>query len=170
MEVSTIREIKGHDALSAFMETYFQMNPRAMIPLDHILTFVDGLSGMTVYREGQFQVQLFLVAPLVDIPDHRHPNVDSYEVALTGMEFRHSGEIVLPDEYASAPHTTGFCIRVHPQDLHGGTAGPDGGSFLSVQQWLNGVPPTSVGDDWEGKTMGSKHDSEISTSKQEGRN
>jgi hypothetical protein len=169
MEVSTIREIKGHDELSGFMEHYFQVNPRAMIPLDHILTFVDGLSGMTVYREGQFQVQLFLVAPLVEIHDHRHPNVDSYEVALTGMEFRHSGEIILPAWWALDPRSTGQCIRVKTQDLHGATAGPDGGSFLSVQHWLNGVRPTSVGDDWQGQTMGEKHDSEIATTKYEGK-
>jgi hypothetical protein len=39
-------------------------------------------------------------------------------------------------------------IRVLPSSLHSGIAGKRGGSFLSVQHWLNGVKPTTVGHSW----------------------
>ena len=121
------------------------------------LSFADGVIGFVLHREGQFQTQLFIVEPNVVIPDHIHPNVDSFEVAIHGMTFRHYGMTILTPESDSA----GSSIYVHRNDPHGGGSCDDGGCFLSVQQWLNGVPPTSVGNDWDGDTMGPQHDSKI---------
>ena len=125
--------------------------------LKNNLSFADGVIGFVVHREGQFQTQLFIVEPNVIIPDHIHPNVDSFEVALHGATLRHSGKIMITPKDDRA----GSSIYVHRNDWHGGGGSDEGGCFLSVQQWLNGVPPTSVGNDWGGDTMGSQHDSKI---------
>jgi len=34
------------------------------------------------------------------------------------------------------------------ESWHGGIFGKKGGCFLSMQKWLNGVPPSFVGHDW----------------------
>tara|TARA_B100000902_G_scaffold112367_1_gene113582 strand:+ start:1762 stop:2280 length:519 start_codon:yes stop_codon:yes gene_type:complete len=120
------------------------------------LSFADGVVGLVVHRDGQFQTQLFTVEPNVSIPNHRHPNVDSYEVAMNGMTFTHSGRTI-PFKIMRP----GMAIYVDHDDLHEAYTLESGGCFLSVQQWLNGVSPTSVGNDWTGDTMGPQHDSNI---------
>ncbi len=112
---------------------------------------VDGvLHGVVLFRDGEWQVQLFTVAPYGEIPDHVHPNVDSFEVYLSGeIAFRKNGAYVTtPEMWSDMTKLSGMAIRVTPADPHGGTFGAKGGAFLSVQHWLNGVAPTSVGDDW----------------------
>jgi hypothetical protein len=119
----------------------------------NVVTFDDQVMGSTLYRDGAFQVQLFSVKPYTDIADHMHPNVDSFEVYLGGeIEFRHSGEYVTTA--AEISESNGVCtllrqtLRVKPEDSHGGRFGAMGGLFLSVQHWINGVPPSSVHLDW----------------------
>ena len=48
-------------------------------PVDAPVLFDGSITGVVLYRDAPFQVQLFTVAPGVEIPDHVHPNVDSYE-------------------------------------------------------------------------------------------
>ena len=138
--------------LETYLTFFFDINPISTPPVNN-LTFMEGYVGYTVHRYKQFQTQLFIGQPNAVVPDHIHPNVDSFEVYISGMTFRHSDEIV------ATPKTTkpGEAIYVAHNDWHGGWAGPDGGCFLSVQQWLNNTKPTSVERDWEGETMGTIH-------------
>jgi hypothetical protein len=39
-------------------------------------------------------------------------------------------------------------IRIFPHSTHTAISGPRGGCFISVQKWLNGVKPSTVGHDW----------------------
>ena len=78
------------------------------------------------------------------------------------MKFTHGGETVNTDEQAQEeiegmPSYAYETIRVKPNDLHGGTASKNGGSFISIQKWLNGVEPTHVSSNWDGNSMGTKH-------------
>lgn len=119
-----------------------------------VVTFDDNVVGTTLYREGQYQVQLFTVKPHTEIVDHIHPNVDSYEVYVGGqIEFRLHGEkITRFDTQVEANGIVsefGKMIRVLPTSSHGGTFGQMGGCFLSIQHWTNpNVPPSSVHMDW----------------------
>lgn len=110
-------------------------------PLEPMRTYTTPggvVQGVCLYRNGPWQVELFSVQPNGAFPPHRHPNVDSIEVHL-------SGDLRLTVRGKLAKRIT----RIRPRDWHGGTSGP-GGTFLSVQRWLNDVAPTSVGLDWEG--------------------
>lgn len=120
------------------------------------LYFTDKLTGIVLHRQEQFQTQLFLAQPGLVIPSHTHPNVDSFEVALYGMTFTHSG-VTIPKELIES----GDAIYVDHDDEHGGFPSDNGGAFLSVQQWLNDTPPSSVGNDWKGETTGPLHQSQI---------
>ena len=172
MKDGTDREF--NDDLTTFLEWYLESGLRIYVPHENFIHFVEGVTGLTIYRSGQYQVQLFTAIPNTVIPSHTHPNVDSYEVALTGMEFTLEGKIVLPmwasetkceDSNLSRAHYS--TVRVLPESLHGGRSGSKGGAFMSVQHWLNGVKPTSVGNDWSGgATMGNDHTTQVTTTEE----
>ena len=89
------------------------------------------------------------------------------------MEFYLNDKVVLPRWYANKkapdsnlPISHYEVVRVLPECPHSAIAGKDGGSFMSVQQWLNGVEPTSVGNDWDGITMGDEHTTQVTTTEE----
>ena len=161
------------DELTHFLEWYLDAGNKIYVPLEDSIHFVEGVTGITIYRHEQFQVQLFSCTPSTEIPPHKHPNVDSYEVSLRGMEFDLHGETVLPMWWAMKPQPNSNLanewynrLRVLPDSLHAARSHETGGAFMSVQHWLNDVKPTSVGNDWgEGdNTMGKEHSSQVVTS------
>lgn len=100
------------------------------------------IAGTVLYRQYPYQVQLFITPPNTVIEEHIHPNVDSYEVYLTGdIEFSCNGQVF------SSPKI-GESIRVRTSYWHGGKTGNMGATFLSIQKWLNNVQPSSVANDW----------------------
>jgi quercetin dioxygenase-like cupin family protein len=139
------------DDLNAFLNWWISNKP-FNTPNDSPTNANGTLSGVVLYRQDQYQVQLFNVQPNCVIEPHIHPNVDSFEVFV-------GGDIVFINDNVEHPRTKLFdVIRVKPTSWHGGKFGERGGCFLSVQKWLNGVPPTSVGNDWKdksGNTLGS---------------
>ena len=146
------------DDLSAFADWYLREGPRHIKPpAQDTMMHVEGLTGLCVYRNPPFQVELFLVRPNVFIPQHIHPNVDSYEVFLYGMEFVVDTQVVIPYEDRLNPAWYHHTFRILPNCYHGGRSGPEGGAFMSIQHWLNDTVPTHVGDDWAGNTMGKNH-------------
>lgn len=128
---------------------------------------IDGASGITLMRSGQYQVQLFLISPNKEIPEHEHPNVDSFEILLRGMKFTLNGRLALSMKRAQmtndngSPKYQGQMLRVYNGSPHGGLASSDGGAFISIQKWLNGISPTTVSDDWHGDIMGHIHEKRL---------
>ncbi len=168
---NTITDVLGRiftDDLSHFA-LWWSKQPYAvpLVPSVNAFAFEDNMCAITLFREGAFQVQLIIANPDCIIPPHTHPNVDSYEVFLNGMQFTHTTETVctfddaLLDNGKGIPNLRGATVRVKPDEMHGGQASSQGGSFLSIQQWLNNITPTSVGNDWDGEVMGEKHKNNI---------
>ena len=59
------------DDLSAFADWYLREGPRHIKPpAQDTMMHVEGLTGLCVYRNPPFQVELFLVRPNVFIPQH----------------------------------------------------------------------------------------------------
>ena len=156
------------DELSNFANWYLNSGDidRIYTPFKEPLLFVEKVTSVVIYRNKPFQVELITCLPNTVIPEHKHPDVDSYECFLYGMKFTHSGEVILSDEQAleeqnGYPVNAYHTIRVKPNDLHGGTASKNGGCFLSIQHWLNNVEPTHVGNNWAGNTMGINHSKQV---------
>jgi len=152
------------DDLSYFTNWYLTSGKidRIYTPFKNPLLFIEGVSGIVLYRSKPYQVELFICQPNLIIPEHTHPDVDSYELFLYGMKFTHSGETVMSEEEAleeqdGYPINAYQTIRVKPNDLHGGTASKEGGAFISIQHWLNDVEPTHVSSNWNGNSMGKQH-------------
>lgn len=112
------------------------------------------VTALVLHRDSPYQVEMFIVHPHEGetiIPTHRHPNVDSMEFFLTGgVEFtKNAHRVTAPDVFEDATWS-GKLLSVRFKDWHGASAGPKGGSFVSIQRWKNGVEPTSVSIDWIG--------------------
>lgn len=132
-----------YDELEQFLNWY--MTSRAQCPPSGEIINDDGrVSEVILFRQGQFQVQLCVVQPNTEGPDHIHPGVDSFEVYMGGdIIFRKDREQFMPQRPGKDT------LRIYPNTSHGGTFGNRGGMFLSVQRWLNGVEPTFISRDWE---------------------
>ena len=75
----------------------------------------------------------------------------------------YQGEKILTDEqgYETEKNGKAFAymnkIRVKPNELHGGEAGPRGSSFLTVQKWLSGIAGQSIANNWDGEFLSEDH-------------
>jgi hypothetical protein len=152
------------DDLSIFLQWVLNDLPSLWaIPKANSVWRVGEVMSTLLYREAPYQVQMFSVPENTIIPEHTHPNVDSYEVYLGGNirfsfegEYVHSKEELETDEDGLCK-ARGSIIRVRPNNRHGGVFGPGGGVFLSVQKWLNGVQPHCVAMDYVGVCMNEDH-------------
>lgn len=132
------------DDLQAFLNWWKATRP-LNTPPNGTLIYQKDTHGVVLYRQGPYQVELFTVKPNSEIVPHIHPNVDSFEVFVSGdISF-------MCNDVWHEQNELGSSIRVLPNSWHGGKFGARGGCFLSIQKWLNGVDPTFVGNDWVDK-------------------
>jgi hypothetical protein len=71
------------------------------------------------------------------------------DFTLRGQHVIDTARLLLVSD-TGALQVAGARVRIRPGVLHGANVGPKGAAFLSLQHWLEGVAPTSVGLDWEG--------------------
>ena len=122
-------------------------------PRDGIINFGNIIS-ICIYRDIPFQVELFIVpfAPS-SFTEHIHPDVDVVEYALAGYNNLYINDNLAFTKLNGMKWLSGTeetsLIRIHPWDKHKGTANMPY-AFLSIQKWLHGVTPTSVGLNWSG--------------------
>lgn len=116
-------------------------------------------------RESQFQTELVIAHPNTAAwpGEHRHPNVASVEVEIFNCKglTRNGEPITKPD----VVYDGRYLVYLAPEDFHGSKDNTEGISLLSFQKWLNGVPPTSVGEDWLGEPVADEHENLLSEGK-----
>ena len=119
---------------------------------------VEGFNSHIQFRNNQYQVQIFSTPPNFIIPEHKHPNVDSFEVYLSGdIDFSLEGSWL--SNWDIKDHTfidNLFIVQVEHYAIHGAIFGEDGGRFMSVQHWINEVNPSCVGLDYDGLGVSTK--------------
>ena len=119
---------------------------------------VEGFNSHIQFRNNQYQVQIFSTPPNFIIPEHKHPNVDSFEVYLSGdIDFSLEGSWL--SNWDIKDHTfidNLFIVQVEHNAIHGAIFGEDGGRFMSVQHWINEVNPSCVGLDYDGLGVSTK--------------
>lgn len=125
------------------------------LPPGNPIRFIGGFTGVTVFRAGPFQVQLFTAAPNTDAPRHTHPNVDSMEVFICGdIDFSSERD----ERQGMGPGTT---VHVAPGEPHGAKVGPAGVCFYSIQKWIGAAAPSSVELDWVGLPLSDEHEQQL---------
>ena len=124
-------------------------------------------SGVTLYREGRYQAQLWLCPPDSEITDHAHPNARSIFGLLGGkVRFRRGGfHVGRSDTELLWLGRAGMLLhQVEPGVSHGATIKGGGAAFFSITEWLDDNP-RSVHLDWDGEPLDHKHAEQIDTGK-----
>jgi hypothetical protein len=151
------------DRLYEFACEYLEKNPvHANMPVSGAPYLIAQIEARLLFRNEDMQVQLFNVPSHYIIPAHTHPNVDSIQVYVDGeITFSHRGEFVfeaIGEPVGTEPSSFKWrMIRVGPGDKHGAVAGAAGARFMSIQQWLGGIPPHCVGADYNGPVFDLDH-------------
>lgn len=159
-----------NDPLTRFLH-WFLERPIALITLQYPNALIAHASvvTLTLFRSSEFQVELVILLPGAAAwpGEHRHPDVDSYEVAMFNcVDFTKNGvtcngpEMLVPVQVTNEGEPViqhCMCVRLRPTDFHGTVPLKEGGCLLSVQRWLNGVVPTSVGKNWLGAPVTPGH-------------
>jgi hypothetical protein len=123
--------------------------------------FLAAFVGTTMFRSGPYQVQMWTCAPNSVIPEHSHPGVDNIQIYLWGqVHLTHNGQLVINEdqmvENGGISAAYSYTIRIKPGETHGARIGPMGGSFLTIQKWLDGNP-RSVATAWSGDPLNEEH-------------
>lgn len=141
------------NSLSHFTKWWWREGQPFQIPDNpHKDIDVDGYIPMfretVLFREGRFQVEQIILFPNVDVPSHRHPNLDTYECHVAGAGEAWIEGVKLPytNDYTRHPRLRRFLIR--SDQMHWGVAHTMN-IVISFQQWFNDVPPTFITDDWD---------------------
>jgi len=113
-------------------------------PPDGVETFLsDDATAFCMYREGQFQVELYLIHPQPNVQIHEHPGVELIETPWTNGGFRPCAVLKNGQE-----HGTG--IREMANTV--------GYPLIAIQQWHPKLTPTTAAAQWKGNTAGPMHE------------
>lgn len=123
---------------------------RPISPPEDCLSRTGTFTGLVLYREQQYQVQLFTTTEYGHVPHHTHPNVESLERLVCGKVDLNT---------ARGNISMRKLLRVAASEDHWGSI--ENGAFFSFQKWLNGITPTSVTMDWIGEPLDGKHFSDL---------
>jgi len=127
-------------------------------------SFITDLAySLCLYREGAFQVELYVLKPNSQAPFHSHPGVDSSFLYLGGnLEFGLEDQSFLnlsefQKESSNGAHMLlGKTVDAMDGMLHSVRTYKEGGAFLSFEHWRE-KEPDSVVLNWEGDPDGAVH-------------
>lgn len=107
----------------------------------------DDATAICLFRQGRFQIELYLIHPTPNVPTHEHPGVEVIKVR-TGLE---SGNIWLsPVLRRDEAHGSGMKLEAEVK----------GFPLVAIQHWQT-REPTTIASMWKGKTAGPKHEGVI---------
>lgn len=137
---------------SWYKENGYPLNP----PADCEVFVTDISYSYCLYRHGRFQVEIYLVKPNAQTPEHSHPGVENIIMLMGGDAF---AGIVPPQNNLPAPvNIFGMCApTLKDNNTHAVGTRTRGAALLSVEMWPEGVIPTSLAVNWEGSACGSVH-------------
>lgn len=130
---------------------WYKVNKFPIRPPQEDPIYVTEISmSYVLFREGQYQAELYLVKPNTGSPEHSHPGVEN--IILTwGGDIGTTQSNVVPAIFC------GQGPVIKDQGTHALHTGNKGGAFLSLEKWREGAAPTSVTINWKGETCGEEH-------------
>jgi len=157
------------DPLVAFFQWWMVEFKGGLPPCIHDgITRVGDYTGLVLYRQPPFQVELWILPPNTAAPEHAHPNVDIFLVHVTGELRVWVGEdmVLKPEDTLPLPNgvtkTNGNFIRIRPGQNHRAETGALGAAFLNVQLWIDGKP-RSTDSDWKGDALNEEHKKKLTS-------
>jgi len=126
--------------------------------------FTDIAASIVLFRNGPFQVEMYISKPDTESPYHSHPGVDSLLMYLTGnLVFGKDNQQIDLSEFQrprdnepDVHFLLGKFDILEPNQLHNLKTMSEGGAFFSFEKWNDRIP-NSVTVNWEGEPSGSLH-------------
>jgi hypothetical protein len=153
------------ETLEEFVEWYKKEGFPIRPPFEDPVYVTDISYSYVLFRQGQYQAELYLVRPNTSSPDHNHPGVENIVMIWGGdIHTRQNGKhLDLTKEYQTASETGtnrlfGVCgEKLDDRGTHALIVGDKGGAFLSLEKWPEGVKPNSVTINWSGDPVDPGH-------------
>jgi hypothetical protein len=157
--------------LEEFAEWYKKEGFPIRPPFEDPVYTTDISYSYVLYREGQYQAELYLVRPNTSSPDHSHPGVENIIMVWGGnVHTRQNGQVFDYSEHYNEAAMNGTnklfgmsSKKLTDDQTHALIAGDKGGAFLSLEKWPEGVKPNSVTINWAGDPVDPTHGAIIKT-------
>ena len=151
--------------LEEFAEWYKQNGFPIRPPFEDPVYVTDISYSYVLFREGQYQAELYLVRPNTSSPEHSHPGVENIIMVWGGnVHTIQNGELFDYTDHYKEPSKNGtnklfgMCSeKLTDEQKHALIAGDKGGAFLSLEKWPDGVKPNSVTINWAGDPVDPGH-------------
>lgn len=146
-----------------FKDWWLKSNRPFRPPFKNALFFTELVDSFVIYRFGNFQIELNLGRPNTETPYHKHPNVDTLFMYLTG-NFIFGVDGILRTEMAKhqvenkqyGTHAMLGQVEDIGEASHNLIINEHGCAYFSFEHWKNGNP-TGVAVNWEGPMVGIEH-------------
>ncbi len=163
--------IEPFDPLLAFFQWWMGGGMRGLFPSVHDgIARIGDYTGIILYRQPPFQVELWIVPPNTESPPHSHPGTDIFLVHITGEIKVWLGDELILGPAQTMPGSNGVTksngnfVRLPPGQMHRAGSGPLGAAFMNVQLWLDGKP-RFTSEDWIGEGLNEAHKKKLKEQK-----
>lgn len=157
--------------LDEFTQWYIDNNYPIRPPAEEPVFVTDHSHSAIVYREGRYQVELYLMGPNWQTPNHSHPGVEHRIIFINGtISGTKNGELVNDSEpWFDKVKDDGTCVAsgfhtdFDASDWHSVKIGHMGGILIITQHWEEGITMTSQSVHYIGEPIGPEHAKYIDT-------
>lgn len=149
-----------------FKDWWLTNNRPIKVPFKNCIHDTDIACAIVLYREKNYQVEMYICKPNKESTPHSHPGVESINMYLTGDLTFKKGDDSFADlsEYQKENSNDGTHILLGMiNEINDGNTphtlkiGDSGGAFLIFQRWTK-EDPSSVAVVYEGESLGEIHD------------
>jgi len=160
-----------YNSVEQFRDWWLKAGRPIRPPFKNPIHTTDIAYALCLYRDGRYQVELYICKPNTETPPHKHPGIESVTMYLTGdLAFaKANGEFADLSMYQKPKENgthmlLGKTAEINNGDqLHAARMGSTGGAFLIFEHWKD-KDPVSVTTHWEGELVGDQHAKTIEAS------
>jgi len=157
------------NTVEEFAQWYKQNNYPIRPPAGDCVYVTDNSYSYVVFRQGNFQAEIYLVKPNSGSPEHSHPRVENIILLWGGDAFAtYDGVMVDSPAFVEpknsdepSPYFGAMGPKITDKHTHSLRTGSRGAAFLSLEKWPEDVKPTSVVVNWKGAAIGAQHATHI---------
>lgn len=176
-QANKIRVPETWPSLQEFTQWYVAAGCPQRPPADCQIHCSEYSFNFTVFRQGQYQVELYLIRPNTVTPPHHH-SFDQQTIFLAGElwgtrqglggSVGHSGH---PDRRhqhnlnLAHPDSMTIGAPLLQDQWHKLHAGAQGAAILVAEYWPEGSDPSSAIIEWYGESLGPEHDQRLKNRK-----
>lgn len=123
----------------AFADWWMSVGMPFILPPNPEVFLSDDATAVTIFRQGRFQVELYLIHANPKVPVHEHPGVEVIKMSLTHAKNPIMSNILRDGE------SHGAGTRLEAEKI--------GFPMIAFQQWMT-REPTTIASMWKGPTVG----------------